>query len=60
MKPESQGPNLEVGDGLEALILRAVYYDMVALAVEEEVAGVPMLGVWSRGHFFPIGPAPDQ
>ena len=42
---------------LEALISRPVFYDMVELAVEEEVAGRPMSGVWSGGRFFPIGPA---
>jgi hypothetical protein len=48
-------PYVLVRDGLEALIVRAVFYDLVDLAVEREVAGVRVLGVWSGGTFFPIG-----
>jgi hypothetical protein len=35
---------------LEALVTRAVYYDLVELAVEHEGA----LGLWSGGAFFPL------
>ena len=52
-------PYLGVRDGLEALIVRSVYYDLVELTVEGEVAGTRVLGVWSGGCFFPIGPAPE-
>ena len=45
---------------IEARIGRAVYYEMVALAVPEEVNGVRMLGVWSRGCFFPLGEMPPD
>jgi hypothetical protein len=37
---------------LEALILRPVFYQLVALAVE---GGGDSLGVWSHGHFFGLG-----
>jgi hypothetical protein len=48
-------PYVLARDGLEALIVRAVFYDLVELAVEREVAGARVLGVWSGGIFFPIG-----
>ena len=41
--------------GLEARISRAVYYELVALAVPEWVGCRRMLGVWSCGKFFPLG-----
>ena len=41
--------------GVEARINRAVYYELVALAVPEWVGCRRMLGVWSRGLFFPLG-----
>jgi uncharacterized protein len=40
---------------IEARICRAVYYEMVALAVVERIRGVPKLGVWSQRSFFPLG-----
>ena len=43
---------------LEARINRAVYYELVALAVPEIVAGRRMLGVWSQRRFFPLGDLP--
>ncbi len=52
-------PYLAVRDGLEALILRPVYYEMVARAVERQLEGRRMLGVWSGGCFFAIGPVPE-
>lgn len=44
---------------LEARITRAVYYELVALAVPGEVCGRPMLGVWSRNRFFALGELPN-
>jgi hypothetical protein len=41
--------------GIEARINRAVYYELVALAVPRLVRGKRMLGVWSCGCFFPLG-----
>jgi hypothetical protein len=44
--------------GLEARINRAVYYELVALAVPEWLQCRRMLGVWSSGKFFPLGEMP--
>jgi len=52
-------PYLMVRDGLEARIGRAVYYELVALAVPEVVHGERVLGVWSAGEFFPLGSAEE-
>ena len=46
--------------GIEARINRAVYYELVALAVPEFVGCQRMLGVWSRGRFFPLGALPPS
>jgi hypothetical protein len=53
-EPGSGGlkPYLLVRGRLEALVTRAIYYDLVELAVEREVAGRELLGVWSGGVFF--------
>lgn len=51
-------PYVGVRSGLEALISRAVFYDLVALAEEDPRSY--MLGVWSGGMFFPLGPLEDQ
>jgi hypothetical protein len=48
-------PFILVRDGLQARLVRSVYYDLVGAAVE---AGRE-LGVWSGGVFFPF-PAPQQ
>jgi len=50
-------PYIMVRDGLEARINRAVYYELVALAVPEHVNGCKCLGIWSRRSFFPLGDA---
>jgi hypothetical protein len=52
-------PYIMVRDGLEARIGRAVYYELVALAVPETVHGERVLGVWSGGVFFPLGSAEE-
>jgi hypothetical protein len=52
---EEPSPYVHVRAGLEALISRAIFYDLVELAVEEERDGGPQLGIWSAGAFFPIG-----
>lgn len=54
---------LRPGDGthgIEARVNRAVYYELVALAVPEYVGATLMLGVWSSGQFFPLGRMPDE
>jgi hypothetical protein len=48
------------GAGIEARISRSVYYELVALAEPETVGGREMLGVWSRGCFFPLGDLPQD
>ena len=50
-------PYVLIRPGLDALIARAVFYDLVDLA--EEDANTHMLGVWSGGCFFPLGPTED-
>ena len=48
-------PYVLVRDGLDALISRAVYYDLVELAVEENRDGRTLLCVWSGGAQFELG-----
>lgn len=48
-------PYLTVRDGLEARLTRSVYYELVALGVEENIGGEILYGVWSKGIFFPLG-----
>lgn len=52
-------PYVLVRDGLEALIGRAVYYDLVERGVEKQVDGDALYGVWSCGVFFPLGRAEE-
>jgi hypothetical protein len=52
---DTKVPYVMVRDGLEARINRAVYYELVALAVPESIGGARVLGIWSRGIFFPLG-----
>jgi len=44
-------PYILVRGRLEALVTRALYYDLVELAVTEQGRG---LGLWSGGKFFPM------
>lgn len=53
-------PYLLVRDSLEALIGRAVYYQLVDLGVEEDVGGHHVYGVWSMGEFFSLGAVEDE
>ena len=58
-------PYLQVRSGegslpIEARIGRAVYYELVALAVPCMCQGRKMLGVWSCGRFFPLGELPPS
>lgn len=50
-------PYLHVRRGLEALIARPVFYELVELAEERETPEGPQLGVASNGAWFPVGPA---
>ena len=49
-------PYVHVRGGLEARILRPVYYHLVELGDEVKRDGETMFGVWSHGQFFPLGP----
>ena len=48
-------PYICVRDGIEALITRAVFYDLVELGIPENKKGTTTLGVWSEGVFFCLG-----
>ncbi len=50
-RSEGLKPYVHVRGRLEALVTRALYYDLVELAVEDEGQG---LGLWSGGRFFPL------
>ena len=45
-------PYLLVRGRLEALVTRALYYDLVELAVEHDADAARGLGLWSGGAFF--------
>ena len=50
-------PLIHIRGRLEALLLRPVFYELVALATERETKNGAQLGVYSGGVFFPLGPA---
>lgn len=52
-------PYLHVRGRLEALVGRAVMYDLVAVGAETEQDGTGWFGVWSNRRFFPILPADE-
>ncbi len=52
-------PYLHVRGRLEALVSRAVMYDLVALGEEAEIDGVVMFAVRSAGMLFPVMPAAE-
>ncbi len=49
-------PYLHVRRGLEALINRPVFYELVEMARERQTPEGPTLGVESNGAWFPVGP----
>ena len=50
-------PFVHVRGRLEALMTRAVFYELAEHAVEgEDEDGNPVMGVWSKGVFFSLGP----
>ena len=55
--PASNNPSpyVHVRDGLEALISRPVYYDLVDLAVEDKRQDETIFCVWSDGERFDLG-----
>jgi hypothetical protein len=50
-------PYLHVRRGLEALIARPVFYELVDMAEERDTPEGPTLGLASGGAWFPVGPA---
>lgn len=48
-------PYVHVRAGLEALISRSLFYELVELMKEQEIDGKRWVGVWSDGVFFPMG-----
>jgi len=48
-------PYIDTGDGLDALILRSVFYDLVDQAESLERDGTTSLGLWSGGIFHELG-----
>lgn len=52
-------PYLHVRRGLEALVNRSVFYELVQLAMDE-CGESETLGLWSQGVFFPLGGADGE
>jgi hypothetical protein len=53
-------PWVRIRDRLDARIVRAVFYDLVALGQERKGENGRELGVWSSGRFWPIGSLEDR
>jgi hypothetical protein len=53
-------PYLGVRGGLEALLTRAIAYDLLELAVAGLDEEAQPLGVWSKGQFFVMPPCLDE
>ena len=49
-------PYVKVRGRLEALVTRALYYDLVGLAVPHDGDQSDLLGVWSGGTWWPLKP----
>ena len=52
-------PYVHVRGGLEALVKRALFYDLVALGETRMIDGQRMFGVMSGGAFFAMAPVAD-
>jgi hypothetical protein len=50
-------PYVHVRGGLEALIARPVFYELVEMAWEQDSPDGPFLGLASNGAWFPLAPA---
>lgn len=48
-------PYVLIRGRLEALIARSVFYRLVEIAEHKREGDTDILGVWSRGAFFPLG-----
>ena len=55
-EPGEPSPYVLVRGQLEAKLARPVFYELANMA-EPAPDGSDMLGVWSQGVFFPLGPA---
>lgn len=55
---EEPRPYIEIRGGLEARIVRAVYYELAELVDETPRDG--LIGVWSHGVFHALGPAEES
>ena len=52
-------PYIGVRDGLDALLARPVYYELMELAQSQPPGPAGAVGVWSGGHFFALDAAHD-
>jgi len=48
-------PYIMIRPGLEARLTRPVFYALVDFAIEEEIGGQNVFGVWSDSKFFSLG-----
>ncbi|RWU17907.1 DUF1285 domain-containing protein [Pseudomonas alkylphenolica] len=55
VQTQEPSPYVHMRSNLEALIHRNVFYQLVELAVAQQIDGQEWLGVWSGGEFYPIG-----
>ena len=57
--PQTQepAPYIHIRARLEAKISRAIFYELVELAIHHKKDDISYLGLWSDGHFFPIAPS---
>jgi hypothetical protein len=56
----SPEPYVMVRPGLEARLLRPVFYELAEMGQEEEIAGETQFGVWSGGAFFRLGDIDEE
>ncbi len=54
LRADEPRPYVHVRNGLEARLLRPVFYELVALGREERAGDTARFGVWSKGEFFPL------
>ncbi|MBQ73855.1 MAG: proteophosphoglycan precursor [Gammaproteobacteria bacterium] len=52
-------PYVMVRDGMEARLIRSVYYQLAELVVEKVIKGENWFGLWSAGRFFKIQQPPS-
>ncbi|NNF78013.1 MAG: DUF1285 domain-containing protein, partial [Rhizobiales bacterium] len=52
-------PYVLVRGNLEALLNRAIFYELAEIGVVEELDGAEWFGVWSAGTFWPMALADE-